>query len=861
MTRQEAFDEINNTQDIYINELIGLIRNPDYEHMRAINFSSATGTGKTKMMSKLINKFPDCYFIITTLSKGQLHIQVRDNLMKDCTYQNFHVYGNADYKINSRLQAEDILNDIPSDSKCIWLRDEGHIRTNKFEELLIDRCYKVINFSATNMHSDIQCNFMHTMMLRTVNQTTGTPDDAIHKLLNVKAAHKNVTNYNPCAIFRCVSGDTKIYDRVVDLCDKYHLKYIDITATEFDMSELCKDDNEYDVIINKFKIVEGIDIRRAHVLYMDNQPSNNATTIQIIGRCRRNALLYRDDIDILAPENENLLKQTRNCYVYYNIQSMKVDTDKNGELQYAFCNHISCEALRPGSTIEVINGQLKNGLYVIELEGMTGIFDIVKDKNTGFNIVSPISPFYNEEIVSQNEYIYFEMHGRIPYGNHIRYKKIKTQCIPLFPLKDYEIKYSWATGEDINIPCEPYYDVLRLDKYTKKSPVDELSVHIEDVTDTEIQLLSKGLIKCYYINRHHLFTQKEYDVICENNGYKKIYNDRESAIIGVDLMRQIKTDIDVIWSESKSISSKIGNYNKFNAFISNRYKHELEYGKSQCFNGKTEFGLNKRCNSMIGYCVEYYSKWFLYGDSYLEPFIEQAKKESHAYKINDPIIIRACMLKYKAMMIQSFGSSIAKVIPNTSVQVLVQQQYKNFVILIIWLGIKTASYVKSKLYPNIPPTNDVDPNLSIKHIAGLADYITKDTILDVKVRNNIDEKCVRQVLAYHYLSTKRSDLDIKQVIVYDAVSGRSVIVHIGNCSDNSCEQLQINNIESEKSMINSPRQMKCGMSAVISGFNFNDTLWCLFDDTITIRFENGVIAKSSVYDFRNGNSIYDFLKQ
>ena len=34
------------------------------------------------------------------------------------------------------------------------------------------------------------------------------------------------------------------------------------------------------------------------------------------------------------------------------------------------------------------------------------------------------------------------------------------------------------------------------------------------------------------------------------------------------------------------------------------------------------------------------------------------------------------------------------------------------------------------------------------------------------------------ILAYHYLSTKCSDLHIKQVIVYDATSGKSVIIPI-----------------------------------------------------------------------------------
>ena len=319
MTRQEAFDEINRIQDEYIDELILLMNDSSYDSIKMINFTSATGTGKTKMMSKLINKLSDCYFIITTLSKGQLHVQIGNSLDKDCKQKNYTVYGSADYRINSVLQANDIISKIPNDMKCVWLRDEGHIRTNRFEELLLNVCHKVINFSATNTHSDIICNFAQTMMLRTVTQTTGTPEDAIEKLLEIKEAHKNVSGYNPCAIFRCVGGDDNLYDLIVDLCESNGLRYIDITEDPYVMSELCEDDNEYDVIINKFKIVEGIDIRRAHVLYMDNQPANNATTIQVIGRCRRNALLYRDDIDIFAPENTDLLKNTRECFMLYRI--------------------------------------------------------------------------------------------------------------------------------------------------------------------------------------------------------------------------------------------------------------------------------------------------------------------------------------------------------------------------------------------------------------------------------------------------------------------------------------------------------------------------------------------------------------
>lgn len=117
-------------------------------------------------------------------------------------------------------------------------------------------------------------------------------------------------------------------------------------------------------------------------------------------------------------------------------------------------------------------------------------------------------------------------------------------------------------------------------------------------------------------------------------------------------------------------------------------------------------------------------------------------------------------------------------IKSASVNTLVQDNYRYFVNLVVSKGEQVADFVKQTLYLNQNIINCYDPNLSIQHIAGLADYITEDTTLDVKVTGNISEGHIRQVLAYHYLSTKRSDLHIKRVIVYDATSERSVIVPI-----------------------------------------------------------------------------------
>lgn len=898
MTREQAFKDINETQEYYVNELIEALNDKNRDCFKEQNFTSDTGTGKTKMMAMLCNKMPDKYFVITTLSKGQLQHQIRKNLANDIKRDNFVVYGLCDYTANTKLQANDILQKLPRDKQIVWLRDEGHIHTNKWQELfnsaIKDKCWKIVNISATNKEEGIRCNFSHTMMLRTVNQQEGTPEEALDKLLEVKKQHKKVNNYNPCAIMRCL--DKESTDRAINGCVKRKLKYINITEEDFDMSDLCEDNNEYDVIINKFKIVEGIDLRRAHVLYMTNEPTNSGTTIQIIGRCRRNALLYRNDVDIF--KDRELLKNTRQCYVYFNVQNMKVDADENGNLCMTFCNQISCEKLKVGSTIHVENGVMDNGLSVIELKAETGDYEVQRDEKTGFNIVKPENAFYNNKSAEYKNCIwiknikdYFERKyfggncnhnylkyyisdikntltlqekstfnyatGQIISGNNyydldecsptrsfilskeqvndflsyldtvrkfeIIKQKQNRKTISLY-FTDLELKSSCNAileadqvallknaGKDLN---ERLFNMFYLPKTNQASikhfksiealniftnnrnksyleidpailPVNmranndfEIRFHpgkkLKPIVDTQPINLSRVLTK-------HFVKKETIDSLDKYYEYNKIIQDRESSIIGTDLMKSIKTDMGTVWVEDRAITSKVKRYSKLNSFIQERYKEQIDSIKPYLYNGKNKFKFDTRCNSCLGYCAEYYGKYLVYGDLFLKTFIEKAKKESNVNYINDFIIVRACMLMYKEMMRISYGAYTAKLIRIISVQQLIQSKYKEFVDKVIELGTNIANFVKKEF--NVIKPLEIgdklyDPNLSINHIAGLADFITKDKIIDVKCTSSITMDYVKQVLAYHYLSTKRDDLDIKEVIVFDAVNNKSVKIKI-----------------------------------------------------------------------------------
>lgn len=160
--------------------------------------------------------------------------------------------------------------------------------------------------------------------------------------------------------------------------------------------------------------------------------------------------------------------------------------------------------------------------------------------------------------------------------------------------------------------------------------------------------------------------------------------------------------------------------------------------------------------------------------------LKKQKKESEATELNDALIIRACMLKYKDMMYKTYGQNTLKIIPTISIQQLIQDNYKQFISTVIELGMKTAKYIRTKLtIPEDLIKNKLhNPNLSIKHITALVDYIDEHTIVDIKTTPNIEMSHIRQVLAYHYLSTKRSDLNINEVIVYNPVIDKAVEILI-----------------------------------------------------------------------------------
>lgn len=836
-TKEQEIALINQTQDEYVQELIDILNSndPSIRALEEVNFTSPTGTGKTKMMAKIINRMPNDYFIVTTLSKGQLHKQVSKAIEEDCTDQNFRVYGVQSYTKNSILQDDDILAEIkalPSDARVFWFRDEGHIKSNKWMKLLQKRCYKIVNWSATNHDAfGVKCNFTHTMMLRTVQQTPGDIDMALDKLVEIKKQHRCVPGYNPCAVVRLTS--TALLETVTKACKKRKLSYISLLQNDdYDMSELCEDDCEYDVIINQQKIVEGIDIRRAHVLWMENEPAKAATTIQMIGRCRRNALLWRDDIDICLPENKELLEQTRQCFAFYNEKNMHIDEDESGELAQEFCPIISVEKLKTGSTIQVTNGVMSNGLSVAELEGCTGEYTIQKDPETGFNIVD--NPKFYATVRSITSLL---CNKKDPYV-WLNELNVFVQTHPTWSENvQREIDQHLRNGEFLSVTYESQSgDIVRT---ARQYIIDDTGCFITSQDVIPIDQYHGVQLALQYAPTCYLHTSPRYDTTQydKENGYiflninqqkYKIYfselhqliqkgaitiedldvrrfqdltyipqivevNNSVLAQLGPEtwhLMRHhirgslgIPGSDNYLWEPDIAVTNRVKTFSKLVRFLRQYYKKEYESAMQQIFTQKQNFAFPKNVNKALGFLVEHYAKSLIYGPAYLSSYYQIAIKEKYGtYNVCnidpslEPLIrIRACLMKYRDEIKTAYALQSARFLPAFSIDTLSKKEYQTFVETIQTLGQSTANWLQQYTQPG---DEIYRPIIQTQFLSGLMDVITKESIIDIKCTGAITEYMILQVLAYSYLAQYISNVHIKQAIIYDAVTQRSVIIPI-----------------------------------------------------------------------------------
>ena len=668
MTREEWIKIIDERQNMYVKQLADIINQNSLR--KEIFFNSPTGTGKTVMIAKLINLLneEEYFFIITTLSRGGLNHQVESSLKSKIAKTNYYVFGVSSYTQATTLQGNEILELIPENKKLIWIRDEGHIKSNNWTTLLEKKSNKIINVSATNKEVDIQCVFTDTPLLRTPNQLYGTPQDSINKLLEIKNIHKNVPAYNPCLIVRDVNGS--LLDEFVLLCKRHNLKYIDITEETVNIQELCKNDNDYDVIINKMKITEGVDIPRANVIYIGNRPSNEATVIQLIGRVRRNALLWHKDIDIFDENNKNLLEETSKTYIYYRYDNVAA-TSIDGELCMELSDTISLEQLLLDEVL-VTNNHLSNGYKIAELETL----------------------------------------------------------------------------------FEPYTGILKLSHKERFVTVSNLPTLYKKTTS---------------FSRFDGFK------------FKEISSDKELIQVSFDKTKYYKQNGAGKWRVTTTVSDNIL-YGKLKTYIEAKYSEELSLMQHQIYEAEKSDNVSfaqRKITASLTFLTEYYLKFLLFGKEFLQPFynIAEHQFEQTQYKFSElDVILFSLSMLYKNQLNIYYGTLIGRMIPALNLDEIMELP-ENIKLEIVEKANKGLRVLSTRMvFENKPYSSYHLGNSKILH--GVVSLLTKNKLVLLSNVGNITKNQIYKGLAYHFLSTKRYDLLIDEVIIYDFKNAKAVSIPI-----------------------------------------------------------------------------------
>lgn len=917
LDKQFEINKINQRQAYYVDQLVDLVKDRLERSINAskeVNFTSDTGTGKTRMMSMFIDKmtthYPELVIMVSSLSRGGLKTQVHTQLLTHCqAASRIKFYGDAEVKSQGthKTIAEEVttltqMGRGEGEKLLLWIRDEGH-RTTAALRRIFEEASKdfhkslIINISATNEQSDVVCNFADTMMLRTPIQEIGTWEDALDKLEEIKERHVVVPNYNPCAIFRCTNA--RLCPEIEQECVRRGLRVANIIDDNFD-SALCDDNNEVDVIINKYKIIEGIDIRRAHVLYLDNSPKSEATKVQFIGRARRNGLFWREDIDICSKEYSSLLDTTNKCWVYYNVVGSELAQDDDGNLIYSPSNICSCEKFIPGTALQLIDGALPNGLQIAELRNQTGTFVVKRDEKLGFNFVEPLEQnnYYTE---SQQEYVpivkpliktrYADILKISPIIKWVRKEEIgtvspsvedilkaKKVSSPWWPDKSYfsltiredepETSSSLAIRtasfkkiqqqlndwvpqlkiikipkeNDYRIRCMNYphielhlqkirgtiqYELLgdatieeyrELAKFKSREAAQKYidsfkwqKLKLEDCTVlyTNLSQKIKGIFNvgntsiAFYIFYKHAYIETKvklsellqvfstniygtlsildlnpsshvYQIDSEvmknfkselaqlssqqHFSYTVIENNFELAVLSGDTYR---INRDGFLSENKGVMYLIGHDTKARQFIEQRYDSILkQFPQLQVRKRSVDYGFSTDLNKVLGYCVEYYAKYLLYGENYIRGELNKIVQANHLSELEAALpatAVLACLEKYKQSIATAYGEYQLKIIRTPSLNRLLEEAGQRFVDEVI----KQAQVAVSYLLQYKETLQQYSCLLKTNHIIGLADFINEECIFDLKCTGQLKSEHVKQICFYHYLSTKRSDLDIK----------------------------------------------------------------------------------------------------
>lgn len=240
---------------------------------KEVTFRAPTGSGKTYMMSDLMNRIlgkdQDVVFLVSTLSKGGLAEQNYDKFVDYST--NGYFKNLKPYLINTQITSEERLY-IPDDynvyilprdlykeggilmqggmdnflqritsnlfgkglnKKIYVIKDECHQATNNLDTLSTSYFDKIINFSATpnlkrGQNPDVQITDEEAVQAKLIKRIelgddNETVEDAILKFEEIKKDYRNLLGVNPCLIIQISNkekAEEEINNGILPILDK-----------------------------------------------------------------------------------------------------------------------------------------------------------------------------------------------------------------------------------------------------------------------------------------------------------------------------------------------------------------------------------------------------------------------------------------------------------------------------------------------------------------------------------------------------------------------------------------------------------------------------------------------------------------
>jgi type III restriction enzyme len=347
--------EIKELQGQAVSQIYNLLEIEDYStYQKEITFKSPTGSGKTYMMSDLMNRIlkedNKIVFLVSTLSKGGL---AKQNYEKFCEYKgNFTelnpylintetaedepLYISCDYNIyilprdlnkkTGKLLTEGALFKFFFDIKgklgkrLILIKDECHQATNNLDGWK-EHFYRMLNISATPTTKQMQNQVTEISESEAVKrglikniewENSNKIADALDKYSKIiKPGYaKYLPTINPCLIIQISNKDKaeEEWKKIKKELSKHsELKWMFIVDKdkECDTNDSVKklssvkrwedfakkNGDLIDIIIFKMKITEGWDIPRACCLFQVRETQSKQLDEQVMGRVRRNPIL------------------------------------------------------------------------------------------------------------------------------------------------------------------------------------------------------------------------------------------------------------------------------------------------------------------------------------------------------------------------------------------------------------------------------------------------------------------------------------------------------------------------------------------------------------------------------------------